>query len=96
MSEQRKRLTDAEYRDDLLDRGIDPDGALSQMEADHLQAREDRKRLAAEVRKLSDYEQEYTGSMCWCNDGREAPCYVGTPSDMCLRLNLLLREVDPQ
>lgn len=95
-----RRLTDKELAEVRRLRGVPgsiPSVArVVALDVDHDRARADRERLAEELRKQSDYEQEHTGSMCWCTDGREAPCYVGTMSDMCLRLNMLLREVAPR
>jgi hypothetical protein len=91
---KRRRLTDEDVR-----RCYEWNGGLpmppthEKMRADHEQAREDRRALARLLRDGADYTDEHTGSMCWCNGGRESPCYVGTPSEFCLRRNVLLREV---
>lgn len=80
MSEQRKRLTD----DEVLEKyGLVrlSDLRLPALRADHLQAREDRKRLAAALRGR-------IGGRC-CEEARRQ-------CDACAADEALLAEVDPQ
>jgi hypothetical protein len=63
--------------------------------ADHLQAREDRKALAAEIRATAFYRDNHgDGALCWCGP-EYGPCYVGagTRDPDCERRTRLLAEV---
>jgi hypothetical protein len=71
---KRKRLTDEEFLEYLNDCGIDPNGPLSRMEADHLQAREDRKALVTRMRAM---QQEMSASRTICRLIDEALAEVG-------------------
>lgn len=101
MSEQRKRLSDAERERDwttvnkYIPNHTPPCEAVARLVADGDQAREDRKRLAAALRETSGWESPTGTDRCWCHDG---PCFGSgnlseATDETCRRLSALLAEV---
>lgn len=102
-----KRLTDAEV---IRDRGLaeatmetvasatEAEEARKRLDADHLQAREGVRRLAAELRGMAPFRWKGAGLWCWCPTERGQSCFnwKGEPTGRaCIVRNALLAEVAP-
>lgn len=96
---ERKRLTDADVvhcRRLVKEATERPILAEVSLEMDHDQAREDVKRLVAELRNMAPFHWRGTGAYCWCSEARGSACFNkrGEPTGRgCVQKNAILAEV---